>query len=611
MACNMRIGRIIFALAVLAALVGVLYLRHINQPQETVETTGDSQVPEPLPEEERQFLWEAEHLGLLLTQYGWNPTLKQLTSASIQTDTTASANAEPPDADFLAEGFECTWHADPAEVDTNTTTLAALVTAKPRTNTDVAAGETLSAADFRQRLQQRIALFSGAVQPHFKLLAVRPVQRDQPEGLWFGRGRITLRGHTADQQPLVCQLIITYETIRPSKKGIEAGGWLQSCQVLRERRIQSQDWLLSDVTDEVGLDTSLLHDNWKHDPRTVNTGGVYLCDFNRDACPDMLVTDVRHFNGLILYQGHPDGTFTDVTVDCDLPRLPGTIDAAFADLDNDGWEDLILPQAGIFRNEQGRRFRLLSGQSNLARVILSEGGTAGLASITGIVVNDYDRDGRVDLYVTRGDAVGFRNGSWIDGKSGQFTSNQLLRNLGDFQFEDVTDETNAGGGDRSVFSAVWLDANLDNWPDVYVINEFGAGLLLVSEQGQRFREVELADESSDFASMGLSCGDFNNDGLTDLYVSNMFSSAGNRVMDNLPDGFYDDEISFKLRRMVSGNQLHLNNGDLTFSGVGPEMDVAEVGWGWGPAVADLNNDGWQDIYATCGFMSHTRANPDG
>lgn len=655
----MRTQRVLTAILVLIVIgvaIGVGYFRPSTDAVPQDETAGNETLHDPLPEAEREFLWQAEHLGLILTQYGWNPTLQVLTgkvndpaaaedssadnqdglsnqvgaAAAPPTAGEAEPDSDPSEADdlaaskpvsaasatddpgwFLAADFVGRWDAVPTNVSTNTETLTALVTDRPTESDDHAATETLSASQFLTRLQERIERFKGDVRPHFKLLAVHPVKRNQPDGLWFGRGRITLRGDAPGGHPMVCQLIITYETVRPGKQVLESGGWLKSCQVLRERIVRAEEWLLTDVTADVGLKTEQLHDNWKHTPRTVNTGGTFLSDYNRDGCPDLLVTDVRHFNGVILYEGSPDGRFTDVTIDRGLPRLPGMIDAAWADLDNDGFDDLVFPGVGIFRNEQGTRFRLLQNQTNLVPLILSEGGDEGLRSITGIVVNDYDRDGRLDLYVTRGDAVGFKNGSWIDGKSGQFTSNQLLRNVGDFRFEDVTDETNAGGGNRSVFTAVWLDANLDGWPDVYVINEFGAGLLLVSEEGKRFREIALADESSDFASMGLSCGDFNNDGLTDLYVSNMFSSAGNRVMDNLPPGFYDRDITFKLRRMVSGNQLHLNNGDLTFSGVGPEMDVAEVGWGWGPAVADLNNDGWQDIYATCGFMSHTRANPDG
>jgi hypothetical protein len=300
-----------------------------------------------------------------------------------------------------------------------------------------------------------------------------------------------------------------------------------------------------------------------------------------------------------------------VSRDVDLPRVPRTVNAIFADLDNDGWEDLVLPGIYVLRNDRGERFQDVSGLSSLDDWIYDRGAEAGLDSLSGISVADFDRDGLIDLYVTRADAHNYDLGSWIDGQSGDGFGNQLLKNLGGWQFADVTRQTGAHGGQRSVFTSVWLDADNDGWPDVYVIHEFGGGVLLRNEAGRIFHPVELNQQSSDFGSMGLTCGDIDNDGHIDLYVSNMYSSAGNRVIDNLPPGHYDDTIIHKLRRMVAGNELYRNLGGLRFEAVAGRRDVGQVGWGWGPALVDLNNDGWLDIYATCGFMSRYQDKPDG
>ncbi len=175
----------------------------------------------------------------------------------------------------------------------------------------------------------------------------------------------------------------------------------------------------------------------------------------------------------------------------------------------------------------------------------------------------------------------------------------------------MTESSGASGGNRSTFTAVWLDADEDGWPDLYVINEFGRGVLLVNRTDGTFRESSIEDDPGDFGSMGVTAGDYDNDGHIDIYVGNMYSKAGNRVMGNLWPGSYPEPIMAKLRSFTHGSQLHHNLGKLKFERIGRELQVADVGWAYGPAMADLNNDGWLDIYATCGFISRSRDDPDG
>src|SRR6185503_6281896 len=105
----------------------------------------------------------------------------------------------------------------------------------------------------------------------------------------------------------------------------------------------------------------------------------------------------------------------------------------------------------------------------------------------GLSVGDYDLDGRLDIYVSRSNGPrGNRYGqnSWIDGPGGP--GNQLWHNLGDWQFEEVSQKANAQAGRRSVFTSCWLDADNDGWPDIYCINEFGGGVLLLNQRNGRF-----------------------------------------------------------------------------------------------------------------------------
>ena len=87
--------------------------------------------------------------------------------------------------------------------------------------------------------------------------------------------------------------------------------------------------------------------------------------------------------------------------------------------------------------------------------------------------------------------------------------------------------------------------------------------------------------------------------------------SGNRVIGNLKDDSYDDEVMLKLKRMVAGSQLYRNLGDLKFDPVGKKLDLSGIGWAYAPALTDLDNDGFLDLYATSGFMSRSRDKPDG
>jgi hypothetical protein len=91
----------------------------------------------------------------------------------------------------------------------------------------------------------------------------------------------------------------------------------------------------------------------------------------------------------------------------------------------------------------------------------------------------------------------------------------------------------------------------------------------------------------------------------------MYSKAGERVVGNLPGDIYDADVDRKLRDFVSGSDLYQNIGGKGFRRIGQSARVADVGWAYGPAYVDLDNDGQLDLYAPCGFQSVTRERPDG
>lgn len=534
-----------------------------------------------LAEAERQYLWDVEHHGNVLVKHGFGP----LATALAEADAAALAR-------LLAEDFVG------SDLEQPRTTRATVGDAEvERLTPSGQPPRRLGRDAFVARLLELRRAFPGAA-PTVKgaLMALGPKTRGQLDGPWEAKVQLRLHGEQAPGAPAEAVLVFRCELPPPTEERLGQPGWLRSATIDQLARARAPRFLFQEVAPARGLDTSKLQDNWQSGSFLPITGGTYVTDFNRDGLLDLLVTDI---NGSVLYQGRAGGGFEDVTVRVGLPagisRHPG---AAWVDLDGDGWDDLIV-SGRVYRNEQGRKFIDYTDRSHLS--LPNDWGN--------IVVADYDRDGKLDLYVTRIGRAADR--SWLDDQSGESHGNYLFRNKGDWQFEDVTRASGTMAGYRSTFTAAWLDANDDGWPDLHVINELGDGVLLVNNGNGTFREQALADRPVDFGSMGLAVGDVNNDGRIDLYCANMYSKAGTRVIGNMAPDAYPAPVMEKLRRFVAGSQLHLNRGGLKFDQVGPQMQVAAVGWAYGACLADLDNDGWLDIYATAGFVSRDRDQLDG
>jgi hypothetical protein len=106
------------------------------------------------------------------------------------------------------------------------------------------------------------------------------------------------------------------------------------------------------------------------------------------------------------------------------------------------------------------------------------------------------------------------------------------------------------------------------------------------------------------AGMSVSWGDYNADGLMDIYISNMFSSAGSRVTyQRRFTNAADEETVRGLRRHARGNTLFENTGDGRFRDASIETGVTMGRWAWGSTFVDLNNDGLEDIYIVNGFVT--------
>jgi hypothetical protein len=531
-----------------------------------------------LGREQREYLWQIEHHGLVLSKLGFS----RIAAALKQGDSDALLV-------LLGDGFLGEVLETPREVQFERDAIRVL-----RQQDSGAGFRSLDRQAMAQLLLDDRRRFTKAPTVKLALMALAPLDYKNPRGLWQGTCQLRMFGEMRPGRPGEVLLYLRYRLERPTEELLKSRGWLKACAITQRQIAEAPRFLMREVSAQRGIHAKQFHDNWYNPQDTeIVTGGINLCDFNRDGCLDLLITDVE-LN--VLYQGQPDGTLKDVTREVRLPQVPRMINATFADLDGDGWEDLILGSL-LFRNHVGQYFAPVEGASLSLRPQAS------------VIVADYDRDGKLDLYVTT--LGGTKTATWIRGEGGSEAGNRLWRNLGNWNFSDVTESAGASGGNRSTFTAVWLDADENGWPDLYVINEFGNGVLLVNRGDGTFQERPIAEEPGDFGSMGATSGDFDNDGHIDLYVANMYSKAGNRVMANLWPGSYPEPILAKLRSFTGGSQLHHNLGAMKFERIGRELQVADVGWSYGPAMIDLNNDGWLDIYATCGFISRSRDDPDG
>jgi hypothetical protein len=559
--------------------------------RQALEQIGAGQVAAPAPaapalarlaEEERAYLWDIEHHGNVLSKYGFG----RLASAIRDAD-------RPVLEAMLAAGFSGNDLLEPRRVRfySQFAEVERLQDAgRPSTKLD-------RSAFVARLLEFRKAFTDSAPQVKLALMTLRPQNRDSPAGPWEGTAQLRLAGEHSRGAPAEIVAHLRFVVPEPTEESLAKPGWLQSAGLTQLATARAPAYLFAEVAKERGLQPDRLHDNWNSPTLIPTTGGAYVCDFDRDGCLDVLITDVETSH---LFRGTPNGRFEEATTACGLPepgKMGGMRIAAWADIDGDGWEDLLLG-ARIFRNVRGR-FSDATSQCNLHLP----------TDASAILPADYDRDGKLDLYFTRTSRPG--TGSWLNGTSSETRGNVLYRNRGNWQFENVTRASGTWGGGRSTFTAAWLDANNDGWPDLHVANEFGDGALLVNQKNGTFTEHRLADRPADFGTMGLTVGDVNNDGNIDIYCSNMYSKAGTRVIGNLRSDAYPPDVMEKMRRFVAGGELHLNRGGLKFEQAAAKMQVAAVGWAYGACLADLDSDGFLDLYATAGYISRNRTEPDG
>ncbi|MFT5052360.1 MAG: hypothetical protein ACI8QZ_003793, partial [Chlamydiales bacterium] len=286
--------------------------------------------------------------------------------------------------------------------------------------------------------------------------------------------------------------------------------------------------------------------------------GVAFADLDMDGDPDVVLLGNGH-RTVGIFENDGIGRYTDRSLLSPIGPLPGATGIAAADYDGDGDLDLYISvhdgANALLRNEGGFVFRDMAAGAGV-----NDGGKA-----QGAAWGDYDRDGWLDLYVANHDQ--------LEG------ANLLYRNQGDGTFVDIAaalgvEMTKHG----ATFHATFFDYNHDRLPDIYLCSDRGEFCTLATNhlfknQGTTF--VEVTEETGTEACvgcMGTAVGDFDANGFTDLYCT------------NLP----------------FGNVLMLNEGDATFTEQALPAGVAAYLLSWGTLFFDYDNDSFLDLYV-CGL----------
>ncbi|MDP6955301.1 MAG: VCBS repeat-containing protein, partial [Planctomycetota bacterium] len=218
-----------------------------------------------------------------------------------------------------------------------------------------------------------------------------------------------------------------------------------------------------------------------------------------------------------------------------------------------------------------------------------------------LTVFDYDGDGWLDLFLCGYGRVGAEhNNSWRDATNG--TPNTLLRNMKGAGFKDVTEAAGLTDSRWSYASAA-ADFDYDGDLDLYVANDYGTNALFENRGDGTFadvaQELGLMDRGN---GMGVAWGDLDRNGSLDLYVSNMSSTAGNRILRRLSDSM-DQELMDDLLKLAAGNTIFTRNKEGGFDALSRELGGIGASWAWSPALADLDLDGYLDVYCANGYVT--------
>lgn len=341
--------------------------------------------------------------------------------------------------------------------------------------------------------------------------------------------------------------------------------------------------------------------------------GVSVGDVNKDGLDDIfLVANNKGGNRLYLNKGN--FKFEDITAKAGVAGMAQwCTGSSMTDVNGDGLLDIYVNTVSIPGKLKSKNELYINQGGGVFKEEAAAYGLDFAGHATQSAFFDYDKDGDLDCFLlnhatTYTDdykSIAVRN--TVDSLSG----GKLLRN-DDNHFSDVTLEAGiyCAANEYGLGIAVG-DLNNDDWPDVYVGNDFKENDFCYLNNGDgTFREKsnELFDHVTRF-SMGNDMADYNNDGWLDLITLDMLSQDEKVLKTSLADD--DIEIynykqkNFGFHYQFSKNCLQQNMQGQHFTDVALQQGIAATDWSWAPLLADFNNDGNKDLFISNGFRYRT------
>jgi hypothetical protein len=347
-------------------------------------------------------------------------------------------------------------------------------------------------------------------------------------------------------------------------------------------------------------------------------GGVGIGDFNNDGLKDIYFTGNQVSSTLYINKG--ENRFEDITAKAGCGTSGWATGVSIVDINNDGYDDIYVCVFGKNLLQRAANLLYINQHDLTFRESASAYGLADTSYSTQAVFFDYDKDGDLDMYLTNyllssanANTIYPRDQSGRSLANDKLYRNEGAANAGHPVFTDVTLAANIKD-DGYGLGVVVSDFNNDNWPDIYVANDFLSNdvLWLNNRNGTFTNCIARAMQHQSYSSMGADAADINNDGLPDVVTLDMMPEHNERrklTWSVMNYERYQAERSYGYEPEFMRNMLQLNNGTWAagdtsvpfFSEIGQMAGISSTDWSWSVLMADFDNDGWKDMHITNGI----------